>query len=331
MQALYHTRPAVSRPVFLPASEQTDKIKTMLQNLFYILLAAAGILLIWISVEPMLLRMVFSQMLCERGPGGRAAVAGRVIRRVWACRQPDLPRGDLRVALISDLHGIFMRVPMPKLIRAIRAAKPDVLLFAGDVSTWTADRAAGLRHLKRLDAACRALNIPMYGVPGNHDLGLTAADTAACGLHFLYNQSVRVTDAGGRPWAILGLTDLKTGHPDLPAALADLNAPDIPPERRITLTHNPDTVYRLSAEHTGSVLTGHFHGGQIRLPFRLEYKTLRSDRLCAEGVYGGHHSRNGVSGYISAGLGCVLIPFRFLAPPELSILDYVCADDRPAG
>lgn len=328
MQALYHTPPDVFRPFFLLPSEPTDTIKGM-QHLLYILLSIAAGLLIWSSIEPMLLRMVFSQMRCGRTADGRAEVTGRVIRRTWARRQAELSRGSLRVALISDLHGIFMRVPMRKLIRALQAAKPDVVLFAGDVSTWAADRAAGLRHLARLNDACRDMDIPMYGVPGNHDLGLTAEDTEACGLHFLYNTSARITDAGGRPWAVLGLTDLKTGSPDLQAALDHLNAPDIPPERRITLAHNPDTIYRLSAGQTGSVLTGHFHGGQIRLPFRMEYKTLRSDRLCAEGVYGGHHGRNGVSGYISAGLGCVLIPFRFLSPPELSVLDYDWIGEYP--
>jgi predicted MPP superfamily phosphohydrolase len=239
----------------------------------------------------------------------------------------------LRVALISDFHGWFMRIPLKKLFTAIRDAEADLLLFGGDLVSWTIDRPYAFRRMKRLLDLLSPLRLPVFAVRGNHDAGVPRHLFEDIGLPLLENESVYFKDRRQNTWLLVGLEDLRIGRPDFAAALRHCRngtpemcaaeAMDIPPERRIALAHNPDTIYLLSRSDCAVLLSGHFHGGQIRLPFHLEFKTLRAkDSLCQEGIYRWHHERNGIAGYITNGIGCVLFPLRFLCPPELSILDF---------
>lgn len=87
---------------------------------------------------------------------------------------------------------------------------------------------------------------------------------------------------------------------------------------QLYLAHNPDYLYALQTENA-LLLAGHFHGGQICLPFAPEFRWLRKERLGKEGIHRGAHQLGNCHLVLSRGLGCVLLPFRFLSPPELSL------------
>ena len=90
---------------------------------------------------------------------------------------------------------------------------------------------------------------------------------------------------------------------------------------RIGMSHNPDMALHIKEGVVDLLLTGHFHGGQIRLPFKLEYRLLRREQLCKRGITKGLHRVNGNLLYISRGVGCVLFPLRFMSIPEITVFN----------
>ena len=69
------------------------------------------------------------------------------------------------------------------------------------------------------------------------------------------------------------------------------------------------------------MLSGHFHAGQIKMPFRLEFLVLRSDNLPKQNVIEGVFEHNGTSMFITRGVGCNKLPFRLGSVPEVSIVE----------
>ncbi len=90
---------------------------------------------------------------------------------------------------------------------------------------------------------------------------------------------------------------------------------------RVILAHNPDTVFNIPEKAASIMLTGHFHGGQIWMPFRFEFIMLREEKLPRMGITQGLTCFRGLQLYISRGLGCVSIPLRLFSLPELAVID----------
>ena len=88
----------------------------------------------------------------------------------------------------------------------------------------------------------------------------------------------------------------------------------------IAFSHNPDIVFKIPEGYVDYLLCGHFHGGQIWMPFNLEFRILRNEVLCKMGITRGAHKVKGINLYISRGLGNVCFPLRFLSTPEIAIL-----------
>ncbi len=130
---------------------------------------------------------------------------------------------------------------------------------------------------------------------------------------------VEVSNAGrwvhlnGSRIRIAGVGDLWQDKPDLRAALAGTQADDV----TILLSHNPDFAMRIQDPRVKLVLSGHTHGGQVRLP--------RIGPVITNSRYG----KRLVSGlvpfdsfqlYVSRGLGTVVVPLRYQCPPEIVLL-----------
>jgi uncharacterized protein len=221
----------------------------------------------------------------------------------------------LRVALLSDLHvqrgralGILRRA-----VDAALQARPDLIAISGDMAEDEEGLQAVLDALMPLDAP-----LGVYAVPGNHDhrAGIDAwhrALAARKAIVDLTNRSIMVR-RDGVSICIAGVDDHIEGSPRLTLP---------PPEQRdltIVLAHSPDQAERCrrSYDAVDLILSGHTHGGQVRFPFiGAPVSSAERPDLYEDGL----RRRPWTQVYTSRGLGTTRLPVRFLARPELAILE----------
>ncbi len=123
------------------------------------------------------------------------------------------------------------------------------------------------------------------------------------GITTLSNQSAALTHGDGEI-TLGGIDDLILGSPDWDQLLAGNGPP------HLLLAHNPDVFYQAEARGSALVLSGHTHGGQIRL--RGGPPIVRQSRFCLdEGTY----AYGSCLLVVSRGLGVVGLPWRFGADP----------------
>ncbi|HET8654636.1 MAG TPA: metallophosphoesterase [Longimicrobiaceae bacterium] len=233
----------------------------------------------------------------------------------------------LRVGLLTDLHA-GAGTPLGVIRRAGHATMrehPDLIALTGD---FAADDAPGFRRVLRLLSCLRA-PLGVYAVPGNHDYTVGIEKwhqqlRASPHIRDLTNAAVVKRVRGARV-CIAGVDDFTRGEP----TLAELP----PPEERdltILLAHDPDQAERArrAGDRVDLVLSGHTHGGQVRLPgFGALLSPARNGALYDEGL----RRRPWTRVYTSRGVGTVHLPVRFLCRPEVAILELTSSPRPPRG
>lgn len=241
---------------------------------------------------------------------------------LFQIRRPDLPFAGapegFRSSLvhISDLHlrrdDWWARRLIGTLERA-RVQDHPVGVITGDFA----------KHPYKLDEVLDLLRrMPRprggwYAVPGGweYTCGFSGADfepfCREADLIPLVNRTVRV-DLDGQAVNLVGLDDPERGVPDLDVALGGAD-PDLP---TIALCHHPDMLEEVARHPVDLLLTGHSHGGQIRLPGIGPLWLARGCQTYFDGV----HALGGTTMSISRGLGTTVAPIRLMTPPELSLI-----------
>jgi predicted MPP superfamily phosphohydrolase len=232
----------------------------------------------------------------------------------------------LKLLHISDIHINLIRVKNSSIRRRIDHIKPDLILLSGDYIEKPKDIVKFHKFLKEV-----CYQYSTYIVFGNHDykafmnrsqvldedkLESFKQSIEKLGVKILHNSSIQHRK-GSKTYNIVGLEDLSSKNTDVKKALSccSTNA-----SMTLAFCHNPDIVLKLSPDKVDYCLAGHFHGGQIWLPFNLEYKLLRHDKLCKMGYHKGRHKVNGINIYINRGIGNVCFPLRFLSRPEMAVI-----------
>ncbi|HPI93998.1 MAG TPA: metallophosphoesterase [Deltaproteobacteria bacterium] len=232
-------------------------------------------------------------------------------------RSPRVPAevGRLRITQISDVHlGLIVREGrLRRMLEIVRSTDPDILVSTGDLVDGQIDSISGLakilgelrpRHGK-------------YAVTGNHEFyaGLDHAleVTRAAGFTMLRNQAVQaagfITIAGADdPTGIrFGSAPSRTEQ----AMLSGLHGGTF----TVLLKHMP-MVRQDSAGRFDLQLSGHTHRGQI-FPF------VFAVRLFFDHIAGNYDLPGGAILHVSRGTGTWGPPMRFLAPPEITVIDLV--------
>jgi predicted MPP superfamily phosphohydrolase len=245
---------------------------------------------------------------------------------------PGLPPEleGLRIALLTDLHlgsGTSCQLIRRAAERAM-AASPDLIALTGDFASG--DETGFTRVLDAL-ADLRA-PLGVYAVPGNHDY-IVGIETwhrqiaRHARINDLTNRAV-LCDVRGVPLCIAGVDDLSEGEPHLDALP--------PPEARaftILLAHDPDQAERSrrAYDQIDLILSGHTHGGQLRLPGIGPLRTPLHPERYEMGV----RRLPWTTVYTSRGIGTVHLPVRLFCRPEIAILELTvrggAAHRREAG
>ena len=127
----------------------------------------------------------------------------------------------------------------------------------------------------------------------------------------LSNQSVAIERDGARFW-LSGVDDVLGGSADLNATLHDLPAN----EAVVLLAHEPDYADIVTRHPVDLQLSGHSHGGQVRIPF---VRPLYLPDLARKYIWG-LYQIGGLTLYTNPGLGTVRVPVRMNCPPEITLL-----------
>jgi predicted MPP superfamily phosphohydrolase len=266
---------------------------------------------------------------------------------------PDWPDGlRLRIAALADIHACspwMTPVHIRRVVERTNGLAPDITFLLGDFCTTqhlVADRVEAREWAGELAGLSAPLGV--HAILGNHDWwddpeaqarghGPVRARIALedSGIPVYENEVSRI-EKDGHPFWIAGLGDQiafrsragsgrggTRGTDDLPGTLRKISD-DAPV---ILLAHEPD-IFPSVPERVSLTLSGHTHGGQVRL---FGYSPVVPSRYGERYAYGHIRERRGaIAGtpalrprdlIVSGGLGCSILPVRLGMPPEIVVVD----------
>ena len=237
-----------------------------------------------------------------------------------------VPRGHealagLKIGFVADTH-VGPHITPDDILRAnalLAVEVPDLVLLGGDYlsqsSRYADPAAAALADL------VRAAPLGGYAVLGNHDARSDRVKhiTAALedrSIRVLRNAAIAVDTGRGTLW-IAGVDDAISAKAEPERVFASI------PARAavLALWHEPDYAERTAALGAFAQLSGHSHGGQVRLP---GVGALVLPRGGQRFVMGLNHA-NGMPIYTSRGVGVFLPPLRYNCPPEVTLVTLVAS------
>ena len=233
----------------------------------------------------------------------------------------------IRIAHISDLHFDKIIIEPAYLIKELCRKRPEVIVITGDLCTE-------LKYFDRvsnfLDMLAYKTDCPILITLGNHDnyifkKGDCTKEEYIAELEAI-SPNIRVLENKKYIYKNIlfgGRGDIKTNTGNIEKIALSWNMEAKEKQYKyIILTHNPDLALNLPRLSELTVfLAGHTHGGQVQIPFNLEFVLLKKDILPKKGIYYGLHDFNGIKLYITSGIGCSLLPIRFRSKAEIAFLE----------
>lgn len=248
----------------------------------------------------------------------------------------------LRIVALSDVHASEPWLDANKLAgicARANALEPDVILLLGD---YRSGMRLKFKEVPIPDwvAVFQTLQAPLgvHAILGNHDYweepaaqrrrnGPTESELAmqAAGIEVYVNRAVRLEKEGRGFW-LAGLGDLvaflpawwqagqtgRFGMDDLPGTLRQLTSD----EPAILMSHVPD-IFPVVPDRISLTLSGHTHGGQVRL---FGYSPVVPSEYGNRFAYG-HVVEEERHLIVSSGLGFSKLPVRIGAPPEIVLIE----------
>jgi predicted MPP superfamily phosphohydrolase len=257
--------------------------------------------------------------------GGAAAVGGSVlfdalllephlfqVQEINLTMEKVAPGRELRIVHLSDLHISRFNDYFRKVGEAVNALSPDLILLTGDYLERT-------RNIRGVQSFLELLRAPngVFAIQGNWEYWARVEGEnlrrhfAGAGVSLLINER-RDLDLQGIPTSLLGLD-----YPSSADNLLSLQQKSDPARFNILLSHVPAFDHSLLTPGTDLILSGHTHGGQVRLPFLPPPILPRFSGTFYSGLFrvGTAHTPL----YVTRGIGTGVLPVRFFCRPEITL------------
>lgn len=229
----------------------------------------------------------------------------------------------IRILHLSDLHGAWFGRNQSRISGYAEEIGPDVIVITGDFVDKRCDERAAVILIERLSAIA-----PVYCVTGNHEElerragtgtyeRLLAAAEKTEKAAFLSGETVYLTDQ----ISLTGAEDVPfaggmKAYPEYIGRLSD----EAEGEFRILLAHRPEMFDLYAGAGFDLTLSGHAHGGQVRLPV-LGGLLAPGQGILPEYDSGLFEHETGGMMYVSRGLGNSVFPIRLFNRPEMTVLE----------
>lgn len=221
----------------------------------------------------------------------------------------------LRIGFVTDTHiGPFTSATdLARGLSLFENELPDLLLLGGDYVSESNIYARAMADI--FAPLVQRMPLGAFAVMGNHDLPLgedrVQTELERAGIQVLRNEHV-IVDRHGALLAIAGIDDTIVGNAQPDRAFAGIPA-EIPV---LSLWHEADFAEEAARRGAFAQLSGHTHGGQVRLPFIKSIWLPPDGKRRDLGVY----DVEGMPTYISRGLGVYRPPVRFRCSPEVTLV-----------
>lgn len=230
---------------------------------------------------------------------------------------------NFKIVHISDFHNTKSKKIIVDLIRKIKNGKPNIIVITGDlIDASKTDIDTAISFVKKINDIA-----PIYYVTGNHEASINDYDSLKEKLEnnkvIVLDDNIEKLKVNDSEINIIGINDPQMSYNDYREDSVTVKDELIPIQYdknnfSILLSHRPELIETYAEYNFDLVLSGHAHGGQIRIPFigGLVAPNQGLFPKYTSGVY----ERNNTKMIVSRGIGNSILPFRINNRPELVVV-----------
>lgn len=230
---------------------------------------------------------------------------------------------NFKIVFLSDLHNAEYGKNQVRLVKMIDKAAPDVIFFGGDIADEKSDEGPVKRLLVALEN-----QYPMYYITGNHEYWMN--NTAQVhqmfrdyGVEVLIDSTTIIhTNKGLISLVGLDDPDHEMGHSDRTSIRNSIEATyqtSLMAGYKTLLSHRPEHIDTYVNYDFDLILSGHAHGGQVRIPWLLNGLYCPNQGFFPK-YAGGHYRIKGTDFIVSRGLSFRKKLPRMMNPPEVVVI-----------
>lgn len=230
---------------------------------------------------------------------------------------------EYKIVQVSDFHNTKSNKLTDNLVKEIKMQKPNIIVITGDlVDSNKTDVDVAISFIKRIKDVA-----PIYFITGNHEASISEYETLKEKLEredvIILENKTEVLEIDDAKLNLIGINDPNMSyHPyaldneKIKSELIDTNYDKN--NYSVLLSHRPELFDTYVDNELDLVLTGHAHGGQIRIPFvgGLVSPNQGFFPKYTSGIF----KEDNTSMIVSRGIGNSIIPFRVNNSPELVIV-----------